>query len=49
NILAKMIINSFKKCGISHSIETESEEQIVISVDDEENYLIVYIENLPDY
>ncbi|CAG8789952.1 478_t:CDS:1, partial [Racocetra fulgida] len=42
-----MIINSFKKCGIPHGIKRESEdEQMVISVEDRENYPIVYIENL---
>ncbi|CAG8731047.1 17217_t:CDS:2, partial [Racocetra persica] len=35
--------------SIPHSIETKSEEQIVILVDDEENYPIVYIENLLEY
>ncbi|CAG8849605.1 27288_t:CDS:1, partial [Racocetra persica] len=49
DIPADMIINSFKKCDILHSIETELEKQIVISVDDEKNYLIIYIENLPEY
>ncbi|CAG8849694.1 17646_t:CDS:1, partial [Racocetra persica] len=49
DIPADMIINSFKKCGIPHGIETELEEQMVISVDDEENYLIVYIKNPFEY
>ncbi|CAG8816337.1 10843_t:CDS:1, partial [Racocetra fulgida] len=46
DISADMIINLFKKCGILHGIETKSEEQIVILVDDKENYPIIYIENL---
>ncbi|CAG8545349.1 13186_t:CDS:2, partial [Racocetra fulgida] len=53
NIPADMIINSFEKCGIPHSIERELEdEQMIIPVEDRENYLIVYIENLkymPEY
>ncbi|CAG8758429.1 14375_t:CDS:1, partial [Racocetra persica] len=36
DIPANMIINLFKKYSILHGIETESEEQMIISVDDEE-------------